>query len=521
MTSNAQLIADAFAKSRFSSIDWIIVTVYILFSFVIGWMMKKYVHSMDDYIGAGRAVGTRLGIATMTGTEMGLITVMYNAQNGYTGGFASFHIALAAAVVTLLVGLTGFIVYRLREFNVLTIPEYYEKRFGRKVRIIGGIMLTLGGVLNMGLFLKVGSMFIVGITGMSDTGLALPIVMTVLLVLVLAYTVMGGMISVIITDYVQFVVLSIGVLVATALAIWTLGWSDIFSVVQEKMGEGGFNPFAKEGEFGPEYVLWTLFTAGLVSCAIWPTAVARALAMESPKAVQRQYTWSSVSFMMRFLIPSFWGICAFVFVTTQAPDLYKLLIPQGDEPQIMGNLYAMPAVLGRILPIGVLGILTAAMIAAFMSTHDSYLLCWSSVITQDIIAPLKKENMSTESRIFWTRAFIIIIGGYIWFWGIFYKGDEKIWDYMQITGAIYFSGAFSLLVCGLYWKRASSTGAVISLFCGLGAILGLSKVQEFLGIEIASARIGLGVIALTVIGMVAGSLLFPDKEKPTPESKAD
>jgi SSS family solute:Na+ symporter len=243
--------------------------------------------------------------------------------------------------------------------------------------------------------------------------------------------------------------------------------------------------------------------------------------MESPKAVQRQYTWSSVSFMMRFLIPSFWGICAFVFVTTQAPDLYKLLIPQGDEPQIMGNLYAMPAVLGRILPIGVLGILTAAMIAAFMSTHDSYLLCWSSVITQDIIAPLKKGNMSTKSRIFWTRAFIIIIGGYIWFWGIFYKGDEKIWDYMQITGAIYFSGAFSLLVCGLYWKRASSTGAVISLFCGLGAILGLSKVQEFFGIEIASARIGLGVIALTVIGMVAGSLLFPDKEKPMQESTAD
>ena len=64
MTSNAQLIADAFAKSRFSSIDWTIVTVYIFFSFVIGWMMKKYVHSMDDYIGAGRAVGTRLGIAT-------------------------------------------------------------------------------------------------------------------------------------------------------------------------------------------------------------------------------------------------------------------------------------------------------------------------------------------------------------------------------------------------------------------------------------------------------------------------
>lgn len=515
MESTDQLIAEALSQSRFSSLDWFIVAAYILFSFVIGWMMKKYIHSMDDYIGAGRAVGTRLGIATMTGTEMGLITVMYNAQNGYTGGFASFHIALAAALVTLLVGVTGFIVYRLREFNVLTIPEYYEKRFGPKVRIIGGVMLTLGGVLNMGLFLKVGSMFIVGITGMSATGWALPTVMTILLALVLAYTVMGGMISVIITDYVQFVVLSFGVLIATGIAVWTLGWDNIFTVVQEKMGEGGFNPFANEGAFGPEYVIWTFFTAGLVSCAIWPTAVARALAMESPQSVQRQYKWSSVSFMIRFLIPSFWGICAFVFVTTQAPDLYALLTPQGDDPQILENLYAMPAVLGRILPIGVLGIITAAMIAAFMSTHDSYLLCWSSVITQDIIAPLKKQRMSTRSRIFWTRTFIVLIGGYIWFWGIFYKGDEKIWDYMQVTGAIYFSGAFSLLVCGLYWKKASSTGAVISLFCGLGAILGLSQVQQLLNLNIPSERIGLGVILLTIIGMVAGSLFFPDRNTNT------
>ena len=75
--------------------------------------------------------------------------------------------------------------------KVLTIPEFYEKRFDRKTRILGGIMLALGGILNMGLFLKVGSMFIVGITGMSAESQALPWVMTLLLLLVLVYTVLG------------------------------------------------------------------------------------------------------------------------------------------------------------------------------------------------------------------------------------------------------------------------------------------------------------------------------------------
>jgi SSS family solute:Na+ symporter len=84
-------------------------------------------------------------------------------------------------VATFMVGLTGFIVYRLREMEVLTIPEFYEKRFDRKTRILGGVMMVLGGILNMGLFLKVGSIFIVGITGLSASSWALPAVMIFLI----------------------------------------------------------------------------------------------------------------------------------------------------------------------------------------------------------------------------------------------------------------------------------------------------------------------------------------------------
>ena len=293
-----QEVVEILSQTNFTSLDWAIVAVYLLISVAIGLMVKRYVTNMAEYVSAGRTVGTCLGIATMTGTELGLVTVMYSAQKGFKGGFAAFHIAVVAGIVTFIIGMTGFIVCRLRQMQVLTIPEFYERRFGRKTRILGGVMLAFGGILNMGLFLKVGSMFIVGITGLSNVGWALPAVMTTLLALVLIYTVLGGMLSVIVTDYIQFVVLSFGLIITSILALYKLGWDNIFGTIVSEMGRKGFDPTVAEGAFGSEYMLWMCFL-GLVSCGIWPTAVARALAAESPATVKRQYRWSAVSFLIR------------------------------------------------------------------------------------------------------------------------------------------------------------------------------------------------------------------------------
>lgn len=518
------------ARTNFSSWDWGIVVAYLLVSLAIGLYVKRYATTMTSYIVAGRGVGVWLGVATMSGTEMGLITVMYNAEKGFKGGFAAFHIGVLAGLVTLGVGLSGFIVAPLRQQGVLTIPEYYERRFGRKTRILGGIVLALGGILNMGLFLKVGSMFIVGITGLSHAGWALPLVMTTLLTLVLVYTVLGGMISVVVTDYLQFVVLSCGMLLATGLAIYQLGWDSIFDEVQSQMGAGGFDPLVSPA-FGPEYVAWQA-VLGLVGCAVWPTAIARALAMESPTAVKRQFTWSSIAFAIRLIVPCFWGICALVFVTSVAPELGAWFgVGEGqllEGQEAVSALYAMPVFMGRLLPAGVVGLVSAAMIAAFMSTHDSYLLCWSSVIVQDIIAPLRREPLSIAARVRLTRILIVVIGGYIWAWGLFYEGGDDIWDYMAITGAIYFTGAFALLIGGLYWRRASSSGAFCSLLAGCSAVLGLGPIREpladwMLSVTgkpvtaeaaaelLSSARVGLFSVVFTFAVFIIVSLLVPDR----------
>ena len=110
----------------------------------------------------------------------------------------------------------------------------------------------------------------------------------------------------------MFVVLSFGVVITTLLAIGELGMDEIVKSVETNM-ENGFDPIAAESQFGVSYLTFTVMM-GLMTCAVWPTMVSRALAMESDTAVKRQYTWSSISFAMRMVIPAFWGICAFVFI---------------------------------------------------------------------------------------------------------------------------------------------------------------------------------------------------------------
>ena len=517
---------EALSQTNFGLVDQIIVVAYLMISLVIGLMVKRYAGSMENYIGAGRKVGPWLGVATMTGTELGLVTVMYSAQKGFTGGFAAFHIAVIAGVATLFVGLTGFIVGPLRRMEVLTIPEFYERRFNKKIRVLGGVLLVLAGVLNMGLFLKAGSMFIVGVTGMASEGEALQWVMISLLLLVLAYTTLGGMISVVLTDYVQFVVLSIGLLLATGIAIGKLGWSEIFDSVHAQLGPAGFDPTIEGAGFGWSYVFWMVITAGLIGSAVWPTAVARALAMESVQAVRKQYCWSSVSFAVRFMIPYFWGISALVFIvaTPEGSDLKPLFFPEGDGEVAMNNLYAMPIFIGRLLPPVLLGIVTAGMIAAFMSTHDSYFLTWSSVITQDIVAPLRTKPMSTGSRVKLTRILIVLMGGYVLYWSLFYKGREDIWDYMAVTGGIYFTGAFVVLMLGVYWKGTSSTGALFGLLSGFLMLLALEPIQIAVGLKyqradgewierLTSPQIGLLTVGISLVVTIVGSMIRPDAQE--------
>ena len=105
-----------------------------------------------------------------------------------------------------------------------------------------------------------------------------------------------------------------------------------------------------------------------------------------------------------------------------------------------------------------------------MSTHSGYLLAWSGVLTEDLVAPLCKRLLGWELRPFvriWiTRFFILCLAAWLLYWGLWFKTPSTIWNYLAVTGTMYFSGAAALVAMGLYWKRANTRGAYLGLLGG-------------------------------------------------------
>ena len=513
-------------ETNFTSIDWVIVAVYLGGSILIGLWANRYVGGLSDYLVAGRTLRIRLALATMTGTELGLVTVMYVAELGYTKQFASLYLAVIEVLGLAVIGLTGLVVYRLRQEAVLTVPEYYERRYTQSVRVAGAVMMVLAGVLNMGVFLKAGSLFLVGVTGLEDP-MALKLIMTGLLLLVLFYTVLGGMVSVVITDLVQFLVLGVGSLVVSGFVLSEMGGIDGLwelsgtTYIDPLMADNPVTEAAGDG-VGP-WMLTAQWVTLSIAVMLWPATVSRTLAVKSPTVARRLYLFSTIPFLARRTLPALWGIGAFAFFAFHA-DLGSEFQDQVDSKNL-STLSAMPLYLAKIIPTGLLGIVTAAMLAAFMSTHDSYLLCWSGVVAQDIVAPLC-GGLSDRQRVLVTRVSIVAIGAFLLFWGLWYEVGQELWDYLAITGTVYLSGALPVIVGGLYWKRASSTGALAALACGLMGVCGLSQVIEFIndrlfpdpaGFQVFPAMMMLVTMITPTLVFIPVSLLVPDRQRPDGE----
>lgn len=445
--------------SGFGAIDGAIVGLYLLGTMVAGVAVRRYVGRVDHFLLAGREVDVHLGIASLAATEFGIVTCMYTAQNGHLYGFAGAVPGLLQAAAMLVVGLTGFGVGPLRRAGVTTLPELLERRFGPRVRWAAGVVIVLGGLLNMGVFLRTGGEFLLQVTGAGaaaaaaggDGGWAathlLEIAMTALLLLVAVYTVLGGMLSVLVTDFLQFVVMSAGLLVVTFLILRDVGWGALVDAVAAHRGPGGFDPLANPGMGWP----YVLFNACLQLAAVltWQTAIQRVLAARDSRAGRRIYAGTSFFFAARFLIPGLWGIAALA-----------VLGPQAD------SLHAMPRYLATVLPVGLMGLLVAAMLAADMSTDSSYMLTWGGVIWNDILRPLHRGLWSERRGLRWNRAIVAGIGVFLLFYGLWYPLQGDLWTYCGVTGTIYLASMSTLLIACCYWKRANAAGAAAAIVTG-------------------------------------------------------
>jgi SSS family solute:Na+ symporter len=486
---------------NFQPLDWIILFVYLGVSVFVGIRAKKYVENMDGYFVAGRKVRVALGSATLIATEIGIVTFMYFGELGYVTGFSCFFLGIIGFLGYFVIGKTGFIVMKLRQLRVITIPEFYELRYSKKVRLIGGIILFLGGVLNMGIFLKMDGLFLSETMGFGQGVLAL--VMIVMLVIVITYTVLGGMFSVVITDFIQFVILSFGMLIATIFVLDKVSITQIVAAVNNQLGEGGIDPTINP-RFGWVFILWMLIGT-VTTSALWQPAASKSLSSESPEVGRKVFLYTGITLAGRYMIPMFWGVAALALF---GPHL---------NPTI-----AMPRLLGTVVPSGFLGLMIAGMLAASMSTYSAYLLAWSSVATRDIIAPIVKRELGEEKTIQLTRIIAMLIGVFLLVFGLLYEIPATAFQYLAITGAIYSAGAFGCVAAGLYWKRANTVGAYCSLTMGAiapVAFLILDKIQSYLPGELrflVDINVsGFLSFVLAVAGMIIGSLLTQRTHPPT------
>ena len=474
-------------------LDGSIVGLYLLVTMIAGLMVRKYVGNVEDFLVAGREMDVYLGIASLAATEFGIVTCMYTAQNGYEKGFAGATPGILMALAMAGVGLTGFVIKPLRDSGVITIPELLEQRFGGRIRWAAGVVIVLGGLLNMGVFLRTGGQFLVLVAGLDVR--YLEIMMTALLVGVAVYTILGGMLSVLVTDFLQFVVMSIGLILVTILILMNVGWEKLVTTVETHYGAGGFNPFVN-ATMGWQYVLFNLMlnTAAVLT---WQTIIARVLAAKDTSTGRKVYTRTSFFFVCRFLIPGIWGIAA---LATLGP--------------VANTLEAMPTYLSTAVPAGLMGILIAAMLAADMSTDSSYMLTWCSVIYNDILAPFRKQPWSQRKGLFWNRTIIALIGIFLLLYGLWYPLKGDLWTYLGVTGTIYLASISVLLIACCYWRRANSWGAAASIIVSALIPVTYLVIEQLpstadLAKSIGPYYSGIATYVLSGAAMVIGSALKP------------
>ena len=295
-----------------------------------------------------------LGIASLASTEFGIVTCMYTAQNGFDKGFAGATPGILFGLAYVIIGWTGFCIKPMRRSGVMTLPELFERKFGARIRWLSGLVIILSGLLNMGVYLRMGGEFLISVAGIPSGGYTLEIMMSILLISVAVYTILGGMLSVLVTDFLQFIVMSAGMILVTVLIILRVGWGTLLETVETHYGAGGFNPFLN-ADMGWSFVLFNGFV--VTACVLThQPVIQRVFAAKDERTGQRVFTRTSFFFVCRFLIPGIWGIAALAMLPADAI---------GENTRA-----AMPMFLATILPVGLMGILVASMLAADMSTNS-------------------------------------------------------------------------------------------------------------------------------------------------------
>ncbi|MET0517508.1 MAG: sodium:solute symporter family protein [Burkholderiaceae bacterium] len=436
----------------------VFVVLYLLGTLALGVWAGTRIRNTSDFAIAGRSLPLIMVITTTFATWFGAETVMGIPAKFVQGGLgAIIEDPFGAGTCLILVGL--FFATKLYRQNLLTIGDFYRQRYGRGIEIFcsAAIILSyLGWVAAQ--ITALGLVFSVLTQGaMSETA-----GMIVGTLAVLIYVVIGGFLAVAWTDFIQMIVLVIGLSIIAIFSADLAGGADkVFALAQSKQ----LFKFLPEPSFTEIAMFIGAGVTMMLGSIPQQDVFQRVMSAKDEKTARRGAVIGGVSYILFAAVPMFIVASAVVVMGQQALDVarddYQKLLP-------LFVLSKMPLVM-QILFFG-------ALLSAIKSTSSATLLAPSTSFVENILKNIR-PGMKDRQQLLAMRLTIIVFAGLVLAYAIAMKGTS-IYELVSSAYQVTLVGAFVPLVMGLYWKRATTQGAIVSLVAGIAVwILMLPQVS--------------------------------------------
>ena len=461
-----------------STIDWSIVLIFLALMIAMVLFSKNLVRSVTDFLATGRT-GGRYIISMFHGTAaLGAITIIGALEQNYSAGFNSRWWEMPTAVILVAISVTGWVVYRFRRTKALTMAQFFEMRYSRAFRVFAGFLAFLSGVFNMVIFPSVSARFFIYFCGIPEIGEVFGISLTFIavtgaMVLIPLYFIFtGGHIAVMFTDFIQGVFVNIVFVVVVILLLVQVDWGHISEAVNAApSGQSLINPFDadKVQDFNPWYFFIGMF--GLIYTKLsWQGNSSFNIAAKSAHEARMADVLTNWR-----LIPQ-WGLFL-VFVPVVANTIFNHSDFNGVAASINATLTSVgtvaeqsqlrvPMALNYLLPIGLKGAFVAIMLAAAVTCHNTYMHSWGSIFIQDCIMPLRKKPFEPKQHLKYLKLSILGVGIAIFFLSILFQQPDKVFLFLNVSGAIFVGGSGAVIIGGLYWKRGTTAAAWAAMITG-------------------------------------------------------
>ena len=457
------------------------IVLYLVVSIAIGLYAATRVKNTADYAVAGRSLPLAVVIATTFATWFGSETVLgAPAQFVKEGLHGTVEDPFGAGLCLVLVGL--FFARKLYLRNIITIGDYYRQRYGRVVEVLCSLIIIfsyLGWVAAQ--ITALGLVFNL----LSQGAVSLTMGMVIGTLVVLVYTLYGGMWSVALTDFVQMIVIAAGLLAIAWYAGNMAGGAD--KVVAYAASEGKFN-FLPTGGLKE----WVFFFAAGITMMLGSIpqqdVFQRVMSSRDVKTAQRGPVIGGLLYIGFAFVPMF-IVMAALMVMPETPALLA------DDPQKV-----LPTLVMGHMPVLLQVAFFGALLSAIMSTASATLLAPSTTFVENILRNLR-PGMSDAETLKAMRVSVLVFTLCVLTYSITMEGSSI---YELVSGAyqVPLVGAFVPLAFGVYWRRATTQGALLAVVMGIGVwvlFVASPMLNQAFPQQLA------GVLA-AIAGMVFGSL---------------